>query len=104
MTICCVVVPSERLPLSSGSGSTNFATVLPESGVCGVVTDAELSGVTSSAALSQPAPALMANAAAAIAVAEIEKLARLMIDSPSATENGATGTALSVVGVRFDQA
>src|SRR4029079_6398515 len=81
MTICCVVVPSERVPLSSGRASTNFATLLPESGVCGVVTDGELFGVTSSAALSQPALALTANAAAAIALAEIEKLDRLMIDS-----------------------
>ena len=52
-------MPSERRPLNVGSGSTNFAMVLPESGVCGVVTDADWTVVTSSLslslALSQPA-------------------------------------------------
>src|SRR5262252_196978 len=84
MVICCVVVPSDRVPLSNGSGSTNFATPLPDSGVCGVVTDFDCATLVSPAWLSQPAPVMdIANTPTGTETPGIEKVDRLMTLAPS---------------------
>ena len=70
-------MPSERRPLNVGSASTNFGMLLPESGVCGVLTDFPWTVVMSSSpplALSQPALARAPSAPAAIERTGIEKV------------------------------